>query len=151
MDWLGAKIKFLKMKFLVHFTIKISKLARKISRDSVPKDIASVANRVFKKLRIKTLADYVITPSKVVCSARFICQMGKKNYSSNLILVKLLFAWLELISNWMKDHQKWKKAQIFLSTTMHVMLAFWDRLIWNKTRAILCCLSISGSRYTLTF
>ena len=51
--WRLAKIKFLKIKALLHFTIKISKLARKISRDSVPKDSASIANRVFKKLRIK--------------------------------------------------------------------------------------------------
>ena len=53
LDRLGAIIKDLKMKVLLHFTIKISKLARKISRDSVPKDSASIANRIFKKLRIK--------------------------------------------------------------------------------------------------
>ena len=51
--WRPAKIKFLKIKALLHFTIKISKLARKISRDSVPKDSSSIANRVFKKLPIK--------------------------------------------------------------------------------------------------
>ena len=57
--------------------MKISKLAGKISRDSVLKDSAFIANRVFKKLRTKTRDDYVITPSKVVYSARFICQIRK--------------------------------------------------------------------------
>ena len=75
---LGAKIKLLKIKVFLYFTIKISKLPRKISRDSVPKDSASIANRVFKKLRIKTRDDYVITPSKTVCNARFICQIQIK-------------------------------------------------------------------------
>ena len=37
-----------------------------MSRDSVPKNSASIANRVFKKLRVKTRDDYVITPSEVV-------------------------------------------------------------------------------------
>ena len=36
-----------------------------MSRDSVPKNSASIANRVFKKLRVKTRDDYVITPSEV--------------------------------------------------------------------------------------
>ena len=40
-----------------------------MTRDSVPKNSASVAKRVFKKLRVKTRDDYVITPSEVVCSA----------------------------------------------------------------------------------
>ena len=40
-----------------------------MTRDSVPKNSASIANRVFKKLRVKTRDDYVITPSEVVCSA----------------------------------------------------------------------------------
>ena len=44
---LCTKIKFLKIKVLLHFMIKISKLA---SRDSVPKDSASIAYRVFEKL-----------------------------------------------------------------------------------------------------
>ena len=60
---------------LLHFTIKISKLARKMKRDSVPKDGASIANKVFKKMRVKSRDDYVITPSEVVRSARFICQV----------------------------------------------------------------------------
>ena len=38
---LGAKIKLLKIKVFLYFTIKISKLPRKISRDSVPTDSAS--------------------------------------------------------------------------------------------------------------
>ena len=46
-----------------------------MTRDSVPKNSASIANRVFKKLRVKTQDDYVITPSEVVCSARFIFQV----------------------------------------------------------------------------
>ena len=36
-----------------------------MTRDSVPKNSASIANRVFKKLRVKTRDDYVITPSEV--------------------------------------------------------------------------------------
>ena len=75
LDQLCAKIKFLKIKFLLHFTIKISKLARKMRRDSVPKDSASIANRAFKKLQVKSRDDNVITPSEVVRSARFICQV----------------------------------------------------------------------------
>ena len=46
-------------------------------RDNVPKDSASIANRVFKKLRVKSRDDYVITPSEIVRSARFICQVRK--------------------------------------------------------------------------
>ena len=34
-----------------------------MSRDSFPKNSASIANRVFKKLRVNTRDDYVITPS----------------------------------------------------------------------------------------
>ena len=70
LERLCAKIKFLKIRVLVllHFTIKNSKLVCKMSRDSVPKNSASIANRVFKKLRVKTRDDYVITPSKAVCS-----------------------------------------------------------------------------------
>ena len=60
LDRLYAKIKFLKIR---------------MSRDSVPKNSAFIANRVFKKLRVKTQDDYVITPSEVVCSAGFICQV----------------------------------------------------------------------------
>ena len=48
-----------------------------MSRDSVPKNSASIANRVFKKLRVKTMDDYVITPPEIVRSARFICQVWK--------------------------------------------------------------------------
>ena len=44
-----------------------------MTRDSVPKNSASIANRVFKKLRVKTLDNYVITTSEIVRSARFIC------------------------------------------------------------------------------
>ena len=39
-----------------------------MSPDSVPKNSASITNRVFKKPRVKTRDDYVITPSKAVCS-----------------------------------------------------------------------------------
>ena len=60
LDRLCAKIKFLKIKVLLHFAIKISKLASKMSRDSVPKDSASIASRVYKKLRVKTRDGYVI-------------------------------------------------------------------------------------------
>ena len=66
LDRLCAKIKFLKIIVLLHFAIKNSKLVCKMSRDSVPKNSASIANRVFKKLRVKTRDDYVITPSGVV-------------------------------------------------------------------------------------
>ena len=48
-----------------------------MKRDSVPKDGASIANKVFKKMRVKSRDDYVITPSEVVRSARFICQVWK--------------------------------------------------------------------------
>ena len=37
-----------------------------MTRDSVPKNSASITNRVFKKLRVKTRDDCVITPSEVV-------------------------------------------------------------------------------------
>ena len=33
-------------------------------RDNVPKNSASITNRVFKKLWVKTRDDYVITPSE---------------------------------------------------------------------------------------
>ena len=47
-----------------------------MSRDSSLKNSALIANRVFKKLRVKTRDDYVITPSEVVCNAGgFICQV----------------------------------------------------------------------------
>ena len=46
-----------------------------MTRDSVPKNSASIANGVFKNLRVKTRDNYVITPSEVVCSAGFICQV----------------------------------------------------------------------------
>ena len=39
LDQLYAKIKFLKIKVLLHFTIEICKLARKMKRDSVPKRV----------------------------------------------------------------------------------------------------------------
>ena len=68
LERLCAKIKFLKIRVLLHFAIKNSKLVCKMSRDNVPKNSASI-NRVFKKLRVKTRDDYdVITPSKAVCS-----------------------------------------------------------------------------------
>ena len=75
LDRLCTKIKFLKITVLLHFTMKNSKLVCKMSRDSVPKNSASITNRVFKKLRVKTLDDYVITPPEIVRSARFICQI----------------------------------------------------------------------------
>ena len=75
LDRLCAKIKFLKIRVLLHFAIKNSKLVCKMTRDSVPKNSASIANRVFKKLRVKTMDDYVITPPEIVRSARFICQV----------------------------------------------------------------------------
>ena len=56
-QWLGrlcAKIKFLKINVRLHFMIKLSKLARIVTRDSVPKNCASIAYRVFKKFWIKT-------------------------------------------------------------------------------------------------
>ena len=37
-----------------------------MSRDSVPKNSASIANRVFNKLQVKRLDNFVITPSEVV-------------------------------------------------------------------------------------
>ena len=37
-----------------------------MSRDSFPKNSASITNRVFKKLRVKSRDDYVINPSEVV-------------------------------------------------------------------------------------
>ena len=47
-----------------------------MSRDSALKNSALIANRVFKKLRVKTRDDYVITPCEVVCNAGgFICQV----------------------------------------------------------------------------
>ena len=46
-----------------------------MTRDSVPKNCASIANRDFKKLRVKTRNNYVIIPSEVACSAGFICQV----------------------------------------------------------------------------
>ena len=66
LDRLCAKIKFLKIRVLLHFAIKNSKLVCKMSRDSVPKNSASITNRVFKKLRVKSRDDYVINPSEVV-------------------------------------------------------------------------------------
>ena len=75
LDRLCAKINFLKMRVLLHFAIKNSKLVCKMTRDSVPKNSASIANRVFKKLRVKTMDDYVINPPEIVRSARFICQV----------------------------------------------------------------------------
>ena len=67
LERLCAKINFLKIRVLLHFAIKNSKLVCKMSRDSGPKNIASI-DRVLKKLRGKTRDDYVITPSKAVCS-----------------------------------------------------------------------------------
>ena len=75
LDRFCAKIKSLKIRVLPHYAIKYSKLVYKMSRDSVPKNSATIANRVFKKLRVKTRDDYVITPSEVVCSAGFVCQV----------------------------------------------------------------------------
>ena len=49
-----------------------------MTRDSVPKNSTSIANRVFKKLRVKTQDDYVITHSEDVCSAGFICQVYER-------------------------------------------------------------------------
>ena len=46
------------MTVLLHFVIKNSKLVCKMSRDSVPKNNNSIANRVFKELRVKTRDDY---------------------------------------------------------------------------------------------
>ena len=46
-----------------------------MSRDSVPKNSASIANRVFQKLRVKKPDGYVITPPENVRSTRFICQV----------------------------------------------------------------------------
>ena len=37
-----------------------------MSRDSVLKNSASIGNRVFNKLRVKTRDNFVITPSEVV-------------------------------------------------------------------------------------
>ena len=55
-----------KIRVLLQFAIKYSKLVCKMSRDSVPKNSASIANRVFNKLRVKTRDNFVITPSEVV-------------------------------------------------------------------------------------
>ena len=45
-------------------------MVRKMSRVSVPKNGGSIANRVFKKLLVKTRDDYAISLSEVVRSAR---------------------------------------------------------------------------------
>ena len=37
-----------------------------MSRDNFPKNSASITNRVFKKLRVKSRDDYAIHPSEVV-------------------------------------------------------------------------------------
>ena len=66
LDRLWAKIKYPKIRVLLHFAIKYSKPVCKMSRDSVPKNSASIANRVFKKLRVKTRDNFVINPSEVV-------------------------------------------------------------------------------------
>lgn len=41
----------------------------------VLKNSASMADRVFTNMRVQKQDDYVITPSEVVCSAGFICQV----------------------------------------------------------------------------
>ena len=74
LDWPFDKIKFLKISVVLHFAMKNRKLACKMSRVSVPKNSGSIANRVFKKLLVKTRDDYVISFSEVVRNARFICQ-----------------------------------------------------------------------------
>ena len=53
-------------------------MVRKMSRLSVPKNGGSIANRVFKKLLVKTGDDYAISFSEVVRSARLICQKMKE-------------------------------------------------------------------------
>ena len=53
LEGLRAKIKVLKIRVLLHFAIKITDLACEISRKRVPKDSASIPNRVFKELRVK--------------------------------------------------------------------------------------------------
>ena len=53
LDRLCAKIKFLKIRVLLHFAIKNSKLVCKMTRDSIPKNSASIANRVFKELQVR--------------------------------------------------------------------------------------------------
>ena len=52
------KSKFVKITVLLQFTIKNSKLVCKMSRDGIPKDSTSIANRVFKKLRVKMWDNY---------------------------------------------------------------------------------------------
>ena len=72
------KIKFLKISVVLHFAMKNRKMARQMTRDSVPKNSRSIANRVFKKLLVKTWDDYAISFSEVVRIARFICQKMKE-------------------------------------------------------------------------
>ena len=58
--------------------MKNRKMARQMSRVSVPKNSGSIANRVFKKLLVKMWDDYAISFSEVVRIARFICQKMKE-------------------------------------------------------------------------
>ena len=58
--------------------MKNRKMVRKMSRVSVPKNSGSIANRVFKKLLVKTWDDYAISFSEVVRSARFICRKNER-------------------------------------------------------------------------
>ena len=58
--------------------MKNRKMARQMSRVSVPKNSGSIANRVFKKLLVKTWDDYAISFSEVVRIARFICQENER-------------------------------------------------------------------------
>ena len=61
-----------------------------MSRDSVPKNSISIANRVFKLLRVKTWDDYVITPSEVVCSARFILLIDRTSNFGSIVIQLIL-------------------------------------------------------------
>ena len=58
--------------------MKNRKMVRKMSRVSVPKNSGSIANRVFKKLVVKTWDDYAISFSEVIRSTRFICQENER-------------------------------------------------------------------------
>ena len=69
-----------------------------MSRVSVPKNSGSIANRVFKKLLVKTWDDYAISFSEVVRIAR-----------------KFLIGYINAQSSLLRKSQPWVSLYIFLS------------------------------------
>ena len=96
LDRLCAKIKFLKIIVLLHYAIKTVNWPVRWVENRIPKNSASIANRVFKKLRVKTRDNYVITPSEVVCSAGFICQVWKSHSLINKKKIPIKYGMLHL-------------------------------------------------------